>query len=172
MAALRGTAIVRYLCDCTCATGRGAPSVRTTSTQLCSSSDQPPRPTPPVRAPYGSRRTLLRHYATMTHHEHGNGVPRDDLRIALENGSSESAIRPPVATAPGLSNVALPSALPSFYKRPLPASCIAFDSAEGKGLFRTGLLEGYMAKYFSLAQSFLTQNEVSSIILPKAFFVD
>lgn len=52
------------------------------------------------------------------------------------------------------------AALPSFYKRPLPASCVAFDSTEGKQLFRKAMQEGNMENYFALAQSFLTQNEV------------
>lgn len=52
-----------------------------------------------------------------------------------------------------------PNALPSFYKRPLPASCIAFDSPEGKKLFGQAMMEGNLEGYFALANSFLTQNE-------------
>ena len=49
---------------------------------------------------------------------------------------------------------------PSFYKRPLPPTCIAFDSPEGKKLFGQAMVEGNLEGYFSLANSFLTQNEV------------
>jgi glutathione gamma-glutamylcysteinyltransferase len=49
--------------------------------------------------------------------------------------------------------------LPSFYKRPLPASCISFDSPEGKNLFKAALLEGFLEGYFKLSQSFETQDE-------------
>jgi len=52
-----------------------------------------------------------------------------------------------------------PAQAPSFYKRPLPATCTAFDSTEGKALFKRAMAEGYMENYFPLAQSFLTQDE-------------
>jgi glutathione gamma-glutamylcysteinyltransferase len=48
---------------------------------------------------------------------------------------------------------------PSFYKRPLPASCTAFHSPEGKALFKTALLEGFLECYFTLASSLETQSE-------------
>ncbi|BFZ61541.1 hypothetical protein YB2330_002608 [Saitoella coloradoensis] len=47
----------------------------------------------------------------------------------------------------------------SFYKRSLPASCIPFDSPDGKKFFANALAEGTMESYFPLAQQFLTQNE-------------
>lgn len=53
----------------------------------------------------------------------------------------------------------LASASPSFYKRPLPASCIPFSSAEGKRFFAQAMAEGNLESYFSLAGQFLTQNE-------------
>jgi glutathione gamma-glutamylcysteinyltransferase len=49
--------------------------------------------------------------------------------------------------------------LPSFYKRPLPASCIAFASAEGRAIFREALERGSMEGFFSLAEQFHTQAE-------------
>lgn len=47
----------------------------------------------------------------------------------------------------------------SFYKRPLPASCTAFASPEGKELFATALREGNLEAYFVLAPQAVTQNE-------------
>lgn len=47
----------------------------------------------------------------------------------------------------------------SFYKRPLPESCIAFGSPEGKQLFATALKEGNLESYFVLAPQAVTQNE-------------
>ena len=54
---------------------------------------------------------------------------------------------------------ALPPALPSFYKRPLPPGCIAFSSEEGRRLFREALAHGTMEGYFALAEQFHTQAE-------------
>jgi hypothetical protein len=48
---------------------------------------------------------------------------------------------------------------PTFYKRSLPDSCIAFHSKEGKQLFRTALEEDNLESYFTLSQQFLTQSE-------------
>lgn len=47
----------------------------------------------------------------------------------------------------------------SFYKRPLPETCIAFGSPEGKQLFATALREGNLESYFVLAPQAVTQNE-------------
>ena len=49
---------------------------------------------------------------------------------------------------------------PSFYRRPLPSQCIAFDSEQGKQYFREAIDEGNLEIYFTLAQAFLTQDEV------------
>jgi glutathione gamma-glutamylcysteinyltransferase len=49
--------------------------------------------------------------------------------------------------------------LPTFYKRPLPESCIAFSSAEGRAIFREALDRGTMEGFFSLAEQFHTQAE-------------
>ncbi|MDX2216562.1 MAG: phytochelatin synthase family protein [Oculatellaceae cyanobacterium bins.114] len=46
-----------------------------------------------------------------------------------------------------------------FYRRPLPASCIAFSSTEGRQLFREALELGGMEGYFALAEQFHTQAE-------------
>lgn len=51
------------------------------------------------------------------------------------------------------------SALPSFYKRPLPPGCIAFSSEEGRTLFREALACGTMEGFFTLAEQFHTQAE-------------
>ncbi|GAA6048688.1 hypothetical protein JCM3770_002022 [Rhodotorula araucariae] len=47
----------------------------------------------------------------------------------------------------------------TFYKRPLPASCTAFASPEGKALFAKALAEGNMESYFLMAPQMVTQNE-------------
>ncbi|GAA5958325.1 hypothetical protein JCM3765_004792 [Sporobolomyces pararoseus] len=47
----------------------------------------------------------------------------------------------------------------SFYKRPLPSSCIAFNSTEGRQIFANALREDNLNSYFLLSQHFLTQNE-------------
>ncbi|GAA5870654.1 hypothetical protein JCM8547_005021, partial [Rhodosporidiobolus lusitaniae] len=49
----------------------------------------------------------------------------------------------------------------SFYKRPLPPSCIAFNSHEGKRLFAKALGEGNMEGYFTLAGSLEMQSEAA-----------
>ncbi len=54
---------------------------------------------------------------------------------------------------------AAPSALPSFYKRPLPPGCIAFSSEEGRAVFREALARGTMEGFFALAEQFHTQAE-------------
>lgn len=46
-----------------------------------------------------------------------------------------------------------------FYRRPLPTSCIAFSSTEGRQLFREALDLGGMEGYFALAEQFHTQAE-------------
>ena len=47
----------------------------------------------------------------------------------------------------------------TFYKRPLPATCIAFNSPEGRRIFANALEEEHLDSYFLLSQHFLTQNE-------------
>lgn len=46
-----------------------------------------------------------------------------------------------------------------FYRRPLPTSCIAFSSTEGRQLFREAIELGGMEGYFALAEQFHTQAE-------------
>jgi glutathione gamma-glutamylcysteinyltransferase len=46
-----------------------------------------------------------------------------------------------------------------FYRRPLPTSCIAFSSTEGRQIFREALALGGMEGYFALAEQFHTQAE-------------
>ncbi|KAK4057791.1 hypothetical protein OIO90_001010 [Microbotryomycetes sp. JL221] len=48
---------------------------------------------------------------------------------------------------------------PSFYKRPLPIQCTAFNSTQGKQFFQHSMQEGHLDTYFALAGQFLTQNE-------------
>ena len=55
-----------------------------------------------------------------------------------------------------------PAAAPaarSFYRRPLPASCVAFGSAEGRALFLEALRCGCADGYWRLAETFHTQSE-------------
>ncbi|GAA6008360.1 hypothetical protein JCM10207_000100 [Rhodosporidiobolus poonsookiae] len=47
----------------------------------------------------------------------------------------------------------------SFYKRPLPSTCIAFNSDEGRKLFAEGLAEGNMRTYFLLAGALEMQQD-------------
>ncbi|TPX51971.1 hypothetical protein SeMB42_g01740 [Synchytrium endobioticum] len=53
--------------------------------------------------------------------------------------------------------IALPT--PSFYKRALPPTCIAFNSPRGKHLFRRALDGGTLESYFPLSMHFQTQSE-------------
>jgi len=46
-----------------------------------------------------------------------------------------------------------------FYRRPLPAGCIAFHSAEGRQIFKEAIVTGHMEGYFGLAAQFRTQDE-------------
>lgn len=52
-----------------------------------------------------------------------------------------------------------PPILPSFYRRPLPAGCIAFSSDEGRAIFREALGRGTMESFFTLIEQFHTQAE-------------
>lgn len=51
----------------------------------------------------------------------------------------------------------------TFYRRPLPESCIAFSSETGKRLFKEALFgsspSNYVEVYFPLAEQFTTQAE-------------
>ncbi|GAA5865539.1 hypothetical protein JCM1840_001436 [Sporobolomyces johnsonii] len=58
-----------------------------------------------------------------------------------------------MATAPLL------AAQSSFYKRPLPPSCIAFNSKDGKRIFARAMTEGNLESYFLLSGQMITQNE-------------
>ena len=49
--------------------------------------------------------------------------------------------------------------MPEFYKRPLPDSCVAFDSKEGRAHFESALASGGLENFFVLAPQFQTQNE-------------
>lgn len=44
-----------------------------------------------------------------------------------------------------------------FYRRPLPASCIAFATIEGRRIFKEALDAGFMEAYFDLAPQLRTQ---------------
>lgn len=52
----------------------------------------------------------------------------------------------------------LAAASPSFYKRPLPPSCIPFSGAEGKHFFAQAMAEGNTESYFTLAGECCTSN--------------
>ncbi|KAG9406014.1 hypothetical protein AC1031_003938 [Aphanomyces cochlioides] len=49
----------------------------------------------------------------------------------------------------------------SFHQRPLPPTCVAFSSPEGRQLFQEAIVDGHMAIYFPLAEQFTTQTEPS-----------
>ncbi len=70
---------------------------------------------------------------------------------------SPSAINEP-ASQPSL--VSSPQEPRQFYRRPLPASCIAFATAEGRQLFKEALEMGFMEAYFDLAPQLRTQVSV------------
>ena len=38
--------------------------------------------------------------------------------------------------------------MPEFYKRPLPDSCVAFDSKEGRAHFESALASGGLENFF------------------------
>jgi glutathione gamma-glutamylcysteinyltransferase len=50
-------------------------------------------------------------------------------------------------------------AKPSFYKKALPNSCIAFHDNHGKSIFKEALQGPFMECYFTLSSQFLTQSE-------------
>jgi glutathione gamma-glutamylcysteinyltransferase len=58
--------------------------------------------------------------------------------------------------AVNMSTIVTPAS-PSFYRRTLPTSCIAFDSPEGIELFRDALNEGGLGAFFKLAAVYQTQ---------------
>lgn len=62
-----------------------------------------------------------------------------------------------VAATPSASGSA--SADPTFYRRPLPDTCVAFSSPEGRRLFGAALHEGGLKSYFQLAEHYVTQAE-------------
>ncbi|KNC52791.1 phytochelatin synthase family protein [Thecamonas trahens ATCC 50062] len=47
----------------------------------------------------------------------------------------------------------------SFYRRPLPETCVAFSSVRGRKMFAEALSEGNMEVFFSLVEQFTTQAE-------------
>jgi glutathione gamma-glutamylcysteinyltransferase len=49
--------------------------------------------------------------------------------------------------------------IPSFYRRPLPDTCIALSSREGKRLFKSALLHGGLKSFFPLVEQHATQTE-------------
>ncbi|KAM7535382.1 hypothetical protein Aperf_G00000094493 [Anoplocephala perfoliata] len=55
------------------------------------------------------------------------------------------------------SDGAPPSEPRQFYRRPLPASCIAFASSEGRQLFKEGLEMGFLESFFDLVPQLRTQ---------------
>jgi Phytochelatin synthase len=61
-------------------------------------------------------------------------------------------------TAAAAAATAAPAAS-TFYRRPLPSSCIAFSSKEGRELFKQAMLQGYLEAYWSLAEQYHTQDE-------------
>ncbi|KAG5184365.1 Phytochelatin synthase-domain-containing protein, partial [Tribonema minus] len=90
------------------------------------------------------QRLQLRRFASLA----ASSCSSTDSDCVGGSSSSGAQISPP-----------LPSANSSFYRRPLPASCVAFSSSEGKALFSEALKEGYMEAYFNLAEQFNTQDE-------------
>ncbi|KAI8843655.1 Phytochelatin synthase-domain-containing protein [Chytridium lagenaria] len=52
-----------------------------------------------------------------------------------------------------------PTSSPTFYKRPLPETCIAFQSPHGKSLFRRAITRPYMETYYPLSMHYTTQSE-------------
>lgn len=81
---------------------------------------------------------------------------------AAESVSASASGSPPPILAPFSPDAVrvVPPSL-SFFKRALPDTCIAFDSQQGKALFKQALAEGNMENYFNLAQHFTTQEEVA-----------
>ncbi|KAK7108679.1 hypothetical protein V1264_016367 [Littorina saxatilis] len=74
-----------------------------------------------------------------------------------EADSGTSALRPlDHFKSVTVNRVSVPMVL---YRRPLPQSCIAFASDEGKEIFKEALLSDHMACYFRLAAQFRTQDE-------------
>lgn len=47
----------------------------------------------------------------------------------------------------------------SFYRRPLPDTCVAFSSKQGRFLLAQALQENSLKSYFPLAENFITQSE-------------
>ena len=87
-------------------------------------------------------------------------LPRLAVRAALQRSTTTSLLLPRLsrhlATAAAIPQPPMAAAPPlvpqrSFYKRPLPPSCTAFASPEGKQLFAKALAAGTMESYFTLA---------------------
>merc|ERR1712225_230108 len=71
---------------------------------------------------------------------------RRRLATMVEPTASAQHAPPPFATLrlphhPSHLPDSSPAQAPSFYKRPLPATCTAFDSTEGKALFKRAMAE-------------------------------
>jgi glutathione gamma-glutamylcysteinyltransferase len=65
----------------------------------------------------------------------------------------------------GPEGAAAPAALaevPTFYRRPLPESCVALSSVQGRALFSEALAAGGAEGYFRLAETFTCQSEPAS----------
>ncbi|VDO05307.1 unnamed protein product [Rodentolepis nana] len=52
-----------------------------------------------------------------------------------------------------------------FYRRPLPASCIAFASSEGRQIFKEALEMGFLESFYDLVPQFRTQVRLALSLL-------
>lgn len=69
---------------------------------------------------------------------------------------------------PKLAEPVLATAPPSFYRRPLPDSCVAFSSREGKRLFAQAMQEGNLESYFALAGEHVARRRSRTLKLNSA----
>ncbi|BFZ03082.1 hypothetical protein BsWGS_06121 [Bradybaena similaris] len=70
----------------------------------------------------------------------------------MTSSAQKLNVEPPKEMSPKVHNV-------QFYRRPLPPSCIAFTSEEGKQIFAEALAAGHMNCFFKLCAQYRTQDE-------------
>lgn len=72
-------------------------------------------------------------------------------------------VKPPKEMSPKVHNV-------QFYRRPLPPSCIAFTSEEGKQIFAEALAAGHMNCFFKVCRLHLFSYDLFFLILSYSLF--
>jgi Phytochelatin synthase len=103
--------------------------------------------------PSSCRRTLQSAAVVASHRIAPSSVSSDNFSYKRRLSSAATA------TTTAASSTTAPPAASTFYRRPLPSSCIAFSSTQGRELFKQAMLQGYLEAYWSLAEQYHTQDE-------------